>query len=195
MVQHPYTTCLGLPVRTAEWCGQGWLTGGSVWGGSPSWQSQTGRVWDMITVICPPALQPSPTRRPDSPNGPRDHGTTAVFPGAHAAGSAAVDRGGEERRWGMEVGIGRVLDGFCFGFVGWLLMGFSEAERTFFLFFFSFLSGRRQETSSCLVLWTSILLMPLELQSWWSWVPQAARKGSRTTERVVSWTPLTSSIQ
>ena len=30
--------------------GQGWLTGGSFWGVSPSWQSQTGRVWVSVSA-------------------------------------------------------------------------------------------------------------------------------------------------
>ena len=47
--ENPDTTCLGLPARTAE-KRPGVVDWGSGWGGSPSWQSQTGRVWEMVFV-------------------------------------------------------------------------------------------------------------------------------------------------
>ena len=59
-IYNPDTICLGLPGRTAEWHGQGLWFGGSGLIGSPSWQSQTGRVW----VILPPhsTCAPIPSR-------------------------------------------------------------------------------------------------------------------------------------
>ena len=42
---------MGLPGRTAEKRPGVVVPEGSFWGGSPSWQSQTGRVWVLFLVL------------------------------------------------------------------------------------------------------------------------------------------------
>ena len=70
-------TAIGLPRN-----GQGWWFGGSVWGGSPSWQSQTGRVWDRrvghgsTSTPFLTSLTPSPIRWLD----PEVHGQRYLRP-------------------------------------------------------------------------------------------------------------------
>ena len=67
---------MGLPVRTAEWHGQGWCQLGSTfWGSSPSWQSQTGRVW-VLKPTCPWVIDRIPMRRPEGRRDDQDILTT-----------------------------------------------------------------------------------------------------------------------